>query len=433
MTTIFALATPEGRSGVAIYRISGSRVRDVLYQLTNREDVKPRQSYLCKLHEGGDHLDTALVLFFEAPHSYTGEDVLELHVHGSPSILKLLPKVLTKLGCVLAEPGEFTRRAFYNDRLDLTEVEGLSYLIQAETEAQRKIALRQASGDAKKTFEYWRAELIRILAYVEADIDFVEGEVPSDYFEKITEDINELISKVDMFSMQHKNTRVMHDGLRIALVGPPNVGKSTLYNYLVRRDAALVSDIAGTTRDVLETRIDFNGYSVILADMAGLREAESLEAMGIARAKKWQESADIKILMISHDQDLPNNFQDLLSEADLVLVTKFDLGPKHHVSHERVMSLSLYDYEKLASFERELKEIIVLKYPDVNAFFHMDYYQENIINKVLFELSSIKQSQEIEIIAHHIRSCLHEFGKLTGRVDVEEILGNIFSSFCIGK
>lgn len=428
MSTIYALSTPEGRSAIAVFRLSGPDSYSILTKLVGQGDFKPRQLYLRKIYDKNNLIDKALISYFKAPHSFTGEDAAEFHLHGSPALLKLFPKILRKYGARLAKPGEFTKRAFYNDALDLTEIEGLSHLIQAETEAQHRIAVRQADGSARQKFNSWREILLTQLALIEADIDFVEGELPHSFLDDVKAGVNALLVEIEEFIQHHQNINSLSEGLRIALVGAPNVGKSTLYNLILGRDAALVSDEAGTTRDILETKIDFEGYPIILADMAGLRAAEGkLESLGIEKAKKWQEGADIKIHIYAHDQGLPEKYDE---GADLVIINKVDLA---RFPIDNQLHVSFKNEKDFVPIKNALKEIILRKQPDSNAIFYLQSQHESILKDLLSDLKTLLQQTEIELLAADLRSALHNIAKITGHVDVEDVLGKIFSNFCIGK
>lgn len=435
MSTIYALSTPEGRSAIAVFRLSGPKSYEILLKLTESQELLPRQAYLKKIVFDGELIDRTLIFYFKAPHSFTGEECAEFHLHGSPALLRIFPQILTKLGCRLAEPGEFTKRAFYNDCLDLTQIEGLSYLIQAETEAQHRVAVKQADGYARKIFEDWREILLTQLAYIEADIDFVEGELPHSFVELVKQKLAELLEKIIHFKKLHENVKSLRDGLRVALIGAPNVGKSTLYNLILQRDAALVSEIAGTTRDILEAKVNFDGYPILLADMAGIRDsAESIEAEGIKRAKQWQESADIKIYLLSQDQELPSNIDDIVDHSDLVILNKADLGSNHQIpTSPKILNLSLHDPLSLSLVMDKLSTLIKAKQPEANAVYYLDAYNEAVIHTLIENLTALLEIDQIEFIAAELRSALHSLGKITGHVDVEDVLGKIFSSFCIGK
>jgi len=285
--TIYALATAPGRAGVAIVRVSGGEARNVVARLTNRDVPSSRVATLRRIFDSDDApIDDALVLFFSSPNSFTGEDVAEFHLHGGPAVVAaLLQRMRSMENCRLAEPGEFTRRAFHNNKLDLAQVEGLADLVAAETEAQRRQALRQAEGELSRFYDAWRARLLRALARLEAYIDFPDEDLPDQLIRAIDGEIAELVADLDRHLADNHRGEILRDGLTIAILGAPNVGKSSIINKLSKREAAIVSAIAGTTRDVIEVRMDLGGYPVTVADTAGLRaSADEIEQEGIRRA-----------------------------------------------------------------------------------------------------------------------------------------------------
>jgi tRNA modification GTPase len=303
LETIYALSSAGGRAGVAVIRVSGPRVIKVIEALTGRAAPRPREAALRALVDpaSGVALDRALVLFFRGPESFTGEDVAEFHVHGGRAVVA---SVLGALGGIeglrTALPGEFTRRAFENDKLDLTEAEGLGDLIDAETEGQRRQALRQMEGALGRLYEGWRQRLIRVLAHAEADIDFADEDLPDELTATLGPKIGALAAEIQTHLDDGHRGERLRDGVEVAIIGPPNVGKSSLLNRLAGREAAIVSDEAGTTRDVLEVRLDLGGVPVTLADTAGLREAEGrVEREGISRARARAESADLRLVMVA--------------------------------------------------------------------------------------------------------------------------------------
>src|SRR5688572_20500948 len=327
--TIYALATPAGRSGVAVVRISGPDARAALAALTDRALPKLRIATLRRL-VGKDDLpiDDALVLWFPAPHSFTGEDVAELHLHGGPAVIAAtLAALSVQQGLRLAEPGEFTRRAFDHDKLDLAQVEGIADLIAAETEMQRRQALRQAEGALSRRLETWRSALTRVLARLEAYIDFPDEDLPQQLLSSINVEIDEIAGALASELAGHAAER-LRDGLTIAILGAPNVGKSSIINKLAQRDAAIVSGIAGTTRDVIEVRMDVAGYPVTLADTAGLRATvDEIEAEGVRRALGRAEHADLKSLVFDGGAwpRIDPETAKLIDDQAICVVNKADL------------------------------------------------------------------------------------------------------------
>src|SRR5688572_10311059 len=327
--TIYALARRPGRSGGAVVRSSGRDVRAALGALTDRELPKPRVATLRRLIGKDDlPIDDALVLWLPAPHSFTGEDVAELHLHGGPAVIAAtLAALSAQQGLRLAEPGEFTRRAFDHDKLDLAQVEGIADLIAAETEMQRRQALRQAEGALSRRLETWRSDLARVLARLEAYIDFPDEDLPHQLLSSINVEIEGIAGTLGRELAGHAAER-LRDGLTIAILGAPNVGKSSIINMLAQRDAAIVSSIAGTTRDVIEVRMDVTGYPVTLADTAGLRaSADEIEAEGVRRALGRAEHADLKLLVFDGGSwpRIDPETAKLIDDQAICVVNKADL------------------------------------------------------------------------------------------------------------
>src|SRR5688572_13141238 len=327
--TIYALATPPGRSGVAVVRISGPDARAALAALTDRELPQPRVATLRRLVGKDDlPLDDALVLWFPAPHSFTGEDVAELHLHGGPAVIAAtLAALSAQQGLRLAEPGEFTRRAFDHDKLDLAQVEGIADLIAAETEMQRRQAFRQARGHLRKWLDGERATLLRTLARLEAFIDFPDEDLPEQLCLSINAEIGDLANVLGK-ELQDRSGERLRDGLEIAILGSPNVGKSSILNALAKREAAIVSSIAGTTRDIIEVRMDIGGFPVTLADTAGLRAtADEIEAEGVRRALGRAEHADLKLLVFDGGTwpAIDPETAKLIDDQAICVVNKADL------------------------------------------------------------------------------------------------------------
>jgi len=444
--TIYALASGKGRSGVAIIRVSGSGASAAIAALAG-DQPRPRMAVHRELRASGsgDLLDQGLVIWFPGPHSFTGEDVAEFHVHGSPAgVASVLRELGEMPGLRPAEAGEFTRRAFGNGRLDLVEVEGLADLIDAETEAQRKQAVRQFSGSATERYEEWRAELLHCLAYFEAEIDFAdEADVPDDVSRGMQQKLGALKTSIEARLDDGRRGERLRDGLRVVIAGRPNVGKSSLMNVLAERDVAIVSEQAGTTRDVIEVHLDLKGYPVMLADTAGLREAEDVvERAGVERTRHRVGDADLVLWVTEpgEDDDVPED--DGISGAEVLSVlNKCDLGGGAELSRdalpgtrgrvlvsaktgagigELVDALSAWAQacfsgteEPLITRERHRKALIDCRR-------HLDAALEG-------------WDGEAELVAEDLRMAARALGRVTGRVDVEDLLDVIFRDFCIGK
>ncbi|MEP4732837.1 tRNA uridine-5-carboxymethylaminomethyl(34) synthesis GTPase MnmE, partial [Parvibaculum sp.] len=364
MNTIYALSTAPGRAGVAVIRISGEAVRAAVAALTGEEQVRPREALLRRFRDPETRapLDRGLLLFFEGPASFTGEDVAELHIHGGRAVVASVLRALSALpGLRAAEPGEFTRRAFENGKLDLTAVEGLADLIDAETEAQRVQALRQMEGALGALYEGWRARLIRALAYAEAEIDFPDEEVPGGLLARLGPEIAALASEIAVHLDDGRKGERLRDGIEVAIVGPPNAGKSSLLNRLAGREAAIVSDEAGTTRDVLEVRLDLGGVPVTLADTAGLRDAAgSIEREGVRRALARAEAADLRLVLVAPGAQgkMEGDFS-LARPGDIRVVNKLDLDV---AVRDGAIGISALTGAGLDRLEAALRERVGLAY-----------------------------------------------------------------------
>lgn len=452
--TIVALASGAGRAGVAVIRLSGSAAGDVLRALTNRDRSKPRVATRVAFcaPESGLSLDDGLVLWFPGPHSFTGEDVAELHVHGGPAVIAaVIDACLSQPGVRIAEPGEYTRRAFENGKLDLAEAEGLADLVDAETEGQRRQALRQRRGALSGVYERWRARLIEAAALIEAEIDFPDEDLPGELSRRAGPLLRALAAEMHAhLNDAHRGERV-RDGYRVAIIGPPNAGKSSLLNALAQREAAIVSDIPGTTRDVVEVRLVLAGYPVWIADTAGLREAaDAIEAEGVRRALARAEEADLRIGVVDGSADTSPSWRGLLQPGrDWIVINKADLSAGQasvQAAAEAVeLDTSLYRLSltnhasaagtNIAGILAELAEDVAdalgrEEAPVLTRARHRRLVEEarDALARAIAALD-----QGAELAAEDVRVATTAIGRLTGRIDVEDLLDEIFSSFCIGK
>ncbi|WOF75839.1 tRNA uridine-5-carboxymethylaminomethyl(34) synthesis GTPase MnmE [Parvibaculaceae bacterium PLY_AMNH_Bact1] len=438
METIFAPATARGRGGVAVIRISGARSGAALETLSGKGPGLPRFAELRELKdpESTDVLDQALVLYFAGPHSFTGEDVVELHLHGGLAVVDSVVRGLGKIaGLRLAEPGEFSRRAVENGKFDLSAAEGIADLIEAETSAQQAQALRQMKGSFGALCDDWRDQLVRSLAYVEADIDFADGDLPEDLAASVLPGLTALHEEMSGFLADHRGERI-RDGIFVAVVGPANAGKSSLVNALARRDAVIVSDEAGTTRDVVEVRLKMAGLPVTVCDTAGLREGVgAIEQEGIRRARRTAEEADLRVWMQSAE-DASLDFFATAEANDLKLVNKVDLGGSP-LRADDVFEVSIKTGAGVGQFEEALERRI-------EGMFGRR--EEPVITRARHrrELSScasaldgaitlLRVGGETALVAEELRHAARAVGRITGRVDVEELLDVVFRDFCIGK
>ncbi len=444
--TIFAQASGKGRSGVAVIRLSGPDVRNTL-EILSGPLAQPRVAALRSFWSGDKDptlLDRGLVLFFPAPKSFTGEDVGELHLHGSFAVIQAVFKALLKLGLRPAEPGEFTRRAFDFGKLDLTEVEGLADLLAAQTESQRVLALNQMGGALSEIYESWRGQLVSALAQLEAEIDFADEELPDGLSLRVMEIIETLQSEmVAHLSDRHRGER-LRDGVSVVILGPPNVGKSSLLNSLAQRDVAIVSDQSGTTRDIIEVHLDLTGIAVNIADTAGLRRAKGdIELEGVRRAIKRAEQADIRIYLDSPENEgaekLATAFALEIRDTDLRVMNKSDLlsncpgdcAP----SPSDTLLLSVKTGDGMEKFLSLLTERVQdLCGSDVGVALTRARHRHAVeASRAALDRFLKGKTDDVGLRAEDIRIALRSLGRIVGRVDVEEVLGLIFSEFCIGK
>ena len=441
METIYALSSAGGRAGVAVIRVSGPRVIFVLESLTGRGAPEARRAHLCRLvdPENGVELDQALVLYFAGPNSFTGEDVVEFHVHGGRAVVAGILGALSRFDDVrAAEPGEFTRRAFENGKLDLTAVEGLADLIDAETEGQRRQALRQMEGALGALYDGWRGRLLKLLAYAEAEIDFADEDLPDDLLARLGPELTGLANEIQIHLDDGHRGERLRDGVEVAIVGPPNVGKSSLLNRLARREAAIVSDEAGTTRDVLEVRLDLGGVPVTLADTAGLREAEGLvEKEGIRRGLARAESADLRLVMVARGPEgaLEGNF-DLARAGDLKILNKADRGSGAGLGEE-VLTISALTGEGVDHLVGVLTEKVEALFgASENPVITRARHREGLVDCVealARARMGLMGGLDPALVAEDLRIAMRALGRITGRVDVEDLLDVVFRDFCIGK
>ena len=426
MDTIFALATARGRAGVAVVRLSG----DDAVQAAGRmmRDV-PVVRGLRKLRDpAGELLDEALVLRFPEGRSFTGEEVVELHLHGSPAVVAAVLRVLGDDPTLRqAEAGEFTRRALENGALDLAQVEGLADLIDAETEGQRRQAVRVFSGALGEMAESWRADLIRAAALLEATIDFADEEVPVDVAPEVLGLIGGVKAAMQRESAGVRMAERVRDGFEIAIVGAPNVGKSTLLNRLAGRDVAITSEVAGTTRDVIEVRLDLDGLAVTLLDTAGLRDtSDPVESIGVARARERASRADLRVYMVLPGDDQPRSMVD----GDIVVQAKADLtdGPGLAVSGKTGLGVDALIGQISAVLQERVASVgVAMRERHRTAMVRSIGYLEAA------EVGLSDGMAMTDLIAEDLRSAIRAVDSLVGRVDVEHVLDEIFASFCIGK
>jgi len=446
--TIFALSTAAGRAAVAVVRVSGPRAASALTALTGRPLPPARMATRAQLRDSmtSTVLDEALVLWFPAPRSFTGEDMAELHLHGGRAVVTGIIAALGRQpGFRLAEAGEFTRRAFDAGKLDLAEVEGLADLIAAETEAQRRQALRQLAGELGQLTEAWRERLVRALAHAEAEIDFPDEDLPGGLMAALKPVLDGLIGEIRrQLDDEHRGER-LRDGVSIAIIGPPNAGKSSLLNRLARREAAIVSATAGTTRDVIEVQLDLGGYPVIVADTAGLRDLQGtpsphdeIEREGMRRALARAEAADLKILVLDASQpEVDPAVHRLVDRDTLVVANKIDIaaGRMPRLDGPSAYNVSAKTGAGLDAFVAALQAEVAarLATADTAAPIITRARHREALRECGAALERARGGAAAELIAEDVRLAARALGRITGRVGVEDVLDVIFREFCIGK
>ncbi len=439
--TIFALATAPGRAGITVVRISGPRASAALGALSGRPPPPPRVATLMGLADpdGGAVLDRGLALWFPAPASYTGEDVVELHLHGGTAVAgSVIAALAGQAGLRPAEPGEFTRRAFENGKLDLTEAEAIADLVDAETTAQQRQALRQMAGELGRLYDGWRSRLKRTLAHLEAELDFPDEELPTGVADRTSREITALRDEIDRHLDDGRRGERLRQGLYIAILGPPNAGKSSLLNALARRDAAIVSDRAGTTRDVIEVHLDLAGFPVTLADTAGLQETgDEIEDEGVRRALARAEYADLKVLLFDVRAPTLDPATLALVDGDSVVVfNKIDLAADAGVpaiAGHHPVSTSAKTGEGLDALLDRLRAMAAARLTGDGGPALTRARHRAALEDCRAGLNRSLTAPQPELTAEDLRLAMRALGRITGRVDVEELLDVIFRDFCIGK
>ena len=443
--TIYALSTISGKSGVAVFRVSGKNALKSVQSMTDIDvlSIEPRHSYLTSVYHSQTKqmLDKALVLYFKAPHSFSGEDVVEFHTHGSRAVIK---SVLESLSAVddfrLAEPGEFSKRAFLNNKMDLTEAEGLADLIDAETSIQQEQALKQMSGNLKNLYENWRQELLGVYAYLEAYIDFPDENIPQNVIEKNLNTVFKIKKEIKNHLENSKSGERLRDGFKVVITGPTNAGKSSLINALIDRKAVIVSDTPGTTRDAVDIHLDIKGYPVILTDTAGLRKTcDDIEKQGIEIAVEKIKEADFILAVFDASKDDKNTFSELENTDQnkiLYIANKIDILNNEQCSKFKKNGCLLISAKEKYGLN-ELLNILGEKIKNsigsnTNLLMTRARYRE-ALQDCLDNLEVFNFEKPIELGAEDIRLAARAIGKITGKIEIDEILDKIFSSFCIGK
>ena len=441
--TIYALSSGPGLSGIAVIRISGNETKEVLLSMTKGSMPLPRVASLKRILDIKTKklIDEGIVIWFPGPNSYTGEDMAEMHVHGSRAVIKLILSNIAKVkNCRLAEPGEFTKIAFHNDKINLLKAESIGDLIASETEIQRKQALKIMSGKSSYKFNSWRESLLKILSRFEAKIDFPDEDLPKDILKNIKIESEKIKSEIGKILDDSKVGERIREGFKIAIIGPTNAGKSSLLNYLSRRDVAIVSEIAGTTRDTIEVHLNIDGFPVVMSDTAGIRNSEDeIEKKGIKLALKKAEDADLNILVFEPKSVDFNGFlKDIDLKKSLFVINKSDLRLNKNKELEQYspISISIKNDVNIDKLIDQIKKNLKNKFVSTEDTIitrerHRQHLEQCVAH--LDEFSKKNNEKDFDKAAEDLRLATRHLGMLVGKVDVEEILGSIFNDFCIGK
>ena len=440
---IYALSSGRGPSGIAIVRISGKGSLQICKNLTQLKKIRANEINFCKFYDPKtmNIIDPeALLLWFSAPNSYTGDDLAEFQVHGSNAVINALLKVLSEQNdCRLAEPGEFTKVAFQNDKIDLLKAESIGDLIHSETELQREQAVKLVQGNASKYYDNLREILVKSLSYIEAKIDFAEDDLPERVLREVQNSVKDVHKDIQKIIEDNKIGEKIRDGFRVSITGEVNAGKSSLLNLLSKREVAIVSEQEGTTRDVIETYLNLDGYPVILADTAGIRNAKNeIEKKGVSLALGKSKEADLNIIMIDNSSSTINDqIKNLINKDSIVLLNKSDINEEqNHKFNADTVLVSVKKKKNIDKVINIIKEKLSKKFTTNNsALITRDRHRVKL-QECLKEIDKFlkkDQAKDIELAAEDLRMATRYLGSIVGKVDVEEILGSIFKDFCIGK
>tara|TARA_B100000700_G_scaffold198663_1_gene218527 strand:- start:549 stop:1898 length:1350 start_codon:yes stop_codon:yes gene_type:complete len=433
--TIYALSSVYGKSGVAVFRISGENCIKIISKFTKLKKPKDRRVCLTKLYKNkknNEIIDRVLLTYFKGPKSYTGEDCIEISAHGSPAIINALYRELNKSKlCIEAEPGEFTKRSFENNRLDLTQVEAVSDLINAQTESQRNLALSHLEGNFSKKIKNWANDIKHILANAEALIDFSEDEVPHKIMEKNSKKTKKIINEIRKYLNDEHAGEKIRSGIKIAIIGKPNTGKSSLINYLAKREIAIVSNIPGTTRDIIELNYDIRGIPVIFYDTAGLRKSSKrIESIGIVKSIEKSKLSDINIIMVENTREMRK--YNIKEKNKIFVQSKIDKKIRK-INKKSVIKISSKTGYGITKLINQIYKLIKFKR---NSYDNPHVSRERHRNQLILSLESLEKSlksNQIDIKAEEIRKSYINISKIYGKYDIDEILDVIFNDFCIGK
>ena len=442
--TIYALSSGPGISGVAVIRVSGKETISVIKALTGKDLPRPRLATLRKINNSNtfELIDEGIILWFPGPQSYTGEDMVEFHVHGSKAVVAAIQSSISQVkDCRLAEPGEFTKLAFQNGKINLLKAESIADLISSETEIQRKQAIKIMNGKSSNKFNKLREKLLKILSHIEAKIDFPDENLPKDILNNIKKISKEVSDDIEKILNDQKVGERIREGFKIAIVGPANAGKSSLLNHLSNRDVAIVSEIAGTTRDVIETHLNIDGYPVVVSDTAGIRESKSeIEKKGIKLALKRAEEADLRLVVIEpKNLDFTGFLKDIFDKNSILVINKCDL--KHVQLNQQMKKLehvliSIKNNTNIDQLILKIKKKLKNKFiTNEDILITRERHRQHLeqCSDYLKNFNEKNESEDFDKAAEDLRLATRHLGMIVGKVDVEEILGSIFNDFCIGK
>jgi tRNA modification GTPase len=440
---IYALSSGRGPSGIAIIRLSGKDALKISQIISKKTNLKSKEVNFCKFYNplNNSIIDEGLLLSFPSPNSFTGDDLVEFHVHGSNAVISYFLRVLSdQKNCRLAEPGEFTKIAFQNNKIDLLEAESIGDLIHSETELQRQQAVKLVQGNASNYYNGLREKLIKSLAYIEAKIDFAEDDLPESVLNDVQKSIKEVYSDIKKILEDQKIGEKIRDGFRVSIVGEVNAGKSSLLNLLSKREAAIVSEEKGTTRDVIEVYLNIDGYPVILADTAGIRDSKNeIENKGISLAINKSKESDLSLIIIDNSSKIIDpKIKNLINEDCVVVLNKSDVdnNQNHDFKNVSTILISVKNNKNIIQLTNKIKEKLSTKFISSNSVLVTRERHRIKLNNCLKEIDKFlkkDQNKDIELAAEDLRLATRQLGGIVGKVDVEEILGSIFKDFCIGK
>ena len=437
--TIFALSSGHGKSGVAVVRISGDNLRNTFSKFINKSDFAPRHAYFCNLTDTADDLiDQCLAIYFPARHSFTGTTVIELHTHGARATINATFEYLKTLGMRMATPGEFSRRAFYNNKMDLADVDGLAALLDAQTDIQRKHALKSMLGRDSEIYSTWRNQMVEISAYAAAILDYSSDDLPANIGETIHARTEKLYNEIDTALNNYRTSRAIRGGINVALVGETKVGKSSIFNYLAGQNRAIVSDIAGTTRDVVSINLDMDGYLINLSDTAGLRETDDkIESIGIERTKAEIENADIILRIYSPSSSERVSQMQRGSSNEIIIINKSDLLSKSELctlNSANCLCISAKTGDGMDKFMNELHAKIHEIMDGAENTLTINARTKSLLESARDELGmALSATDNYDIFAEHTRRAADAIGKILGTITATEVLDKTFGQLCLGK